>query len=357
MQLRHVLLALGLLALVAGIGLSIVSLRTPRQLVATTQQAVQPVTVLVATRALPVATLLRGDDTKWSQVPAREAPPGAIIQGKEPAVNVLGAATSRAFKEGDAITQDAIIQPTDARFLPAVLAPGMRALALSFSEPQLGAGLIQPGDHVDVILTQNFTSESHNNLALREVGETILRNLRVIATDRTHLQQPTAPNQHVTAQQNRPVPRTVTLEVTTGQAEDLTVAQRLGALQLTLRGLGDQADTKGALPPPTWATDVSRALRYVAEGGTNPAEASRSAAAASGASGAMASPMSNAPVAIDIFRGTKSERRCYSEQIGSTVPCQPGSAAPGAGTAEPEAGAAVPGKSSALALTPTKRAA
>src|SRR5579862_4407162 len=349
MQFRHILLALGVIALVAGIGLSIVSLRAPRQTPGEARQAVPQQSVMVAARDLPVATLLRSDDLKLVQMPADRVPPGAIQQGTQPGSTVLGAATEHAFKTGEAITEDSIIRSTDARFLRAVLAPGFRALSVSFSEPQIGAGLIQPGDHVDVLLTQNLTED---NAAYKSVGETIMSNLRVIAADRIHLQQPAETAQHVQAPVNQPIPRTVTLEVTPQQAEGLMVAERLGTLQLTLRGLVDKGDVASAPPtPPTWASEVSPALRYL-HGVQGPDTVTAGAATASPGTGA-AAPAAG-PVAIDIFRGTKAEQRCYSD--GNSVPCKPGMSAPAStgappASGAPASGAAAPAKASALPRT------
>ncbi|HKS88037.1 MAG TPA: Flp pilus assembly protein CpaB, partial [Stellaceae bacterium] len=233
--------------------------------------------------------------------------------------NLLGSATEHEFKAGEAITIDGIIRPTDARFLRAVLAPGLRALSLSFGEPQLGAGLIQPGDHVDILLTQTLSEAT--GAAYRSVGETILSNVRVIAADQTHLQPPPDNPQHLQLATKKPVPHIVTLEVTPKQAEMLMVAQRLGSMQLTLRGLVDKGDS-GVVPPPAWAAEVSPALGAAGDngGGTQTAGGPNSG-----------------PVAVDIFRGTKSEQRCFSESTGMHVNCGKGASSP-AKAAEPPSG-------------------
>ena len=326
------------------------SLRSPRQTATTPQAAVATQRVIVAARDLPIATLLRGDDIKTTEVPANQVPPQAVkMLPGQPEPVVLGAATERAFKAGDVLTEDAIIRPTDARFLPAVLSPGMRALSLSFSEPELGAGLIQPGDHVDVLLTQRLGSGDQE---YRSVGETIMSNLRVIAADRTLMQQPAEPNQHLAAPPNRPIPRTVTLEVTPQQAEGLMVARQLGGLQLTLRGLVDRATVAaGAAPPPTWAAQVSTALRELGAASAPGGVGGVQTVAGGGQAGQPAA------VAIDVFRGGRIEQRCYSAQSGTTVPCRPTAptnsaprpVAPGSEEGAPPADS---GKASALPLSP-----
>jgi pilus assembly protein CpaB len=350
------LLAIGFLALAAGIVLSVLSLRAPRQPAVATAPAAPKQVVLTAAHDLPAATLLRSDDIKWVEIAGSQVPPGSFVRGAatgEP--DVLGAATSRALKAGDPVAADVIIRPTEAGFMPAVLTPGMRAISLQIDAAGVGAGLIQPNDRVDVLLTQNL-HEAGGNAAFRSVGETILRNLRVIAVDQTHMQAVDQERKTTVTAPPR-VPQIVTLEVTTQQAEKLTVAHELGRLQLTLRGLTESAGA-GAAVPPTWATDVSQALRYISgsDSGTPGEGKDQSADATSGSAAPGAPPPNAAPLAVDIFRGTKTEHRCFSEKAAAMVECKPGAVAPAAGPAGDIGGApaaAVPGKASALAVPQT----
>ena len=359
MLLRRLLLALGVLALVAGVVLAVLSLRVRPG--GGNRAAATQASILVAARDLPTATLMRSEDLKWTEV--AQVPPGAYVRGKAGENDALGAATRRDFKEGDPIVADGIIRPTQVGFLPAVLAPGMRAIALSIDAAAVGAGLIRPGDHVDVILTQNLESEGQGHAAaLKSVGETILSNIRVIATDQiTNLQQPG--NKLAVAQPAR-VPQSVTLEVSEAQAQTLVVAHQLGRLQLSLRGLADSvAAPTSATPLPTWATQVSPALRALA-GGAEPGAAGVPAGGA---------PVQAAPVLVEIVRGgaqttMRIERRCFSEKTHTSITCSKAPVAPGeegaAGTDEgapaaaPAAPApAAPGKQGALSLPSTARAA
>ena len=352
MLIRRLLLAVGFLALAAGIVLTALSLRTPRQTVVEAP-VVPKQTVLVAAKALPAATLLRSDDIKWVEVSGEQVPPGAFVRNAavgEP--EVLGAATAHALKAGEAIAADAIIKPTEAGFLPAVLTPGMRALSIQIDAAAVGAGLIQPGDRVDVLLTQSLR-ESGTGAAFRSVSETILRDLRVIAVDQTHMLG-VEQDRKATVTAAPRVPQIVTLEVTIQQAEKLLVAHQLGRLQLTLRGLSESTANAASVPP-TFATDVSQALRYLSEG-PGPvivSDSGRPIEVAPGiAGGGGSQTFAPAPVAVDIFRGTRTEHRCYSEKSATTVECKPGTAAP---AANPDTGAApapgaAPGKASALVL-------
>jgi pilus assembly protein CpaB len=316
---RRVLLALGAAALIAGIGLSLMWLRAPAPVVSE-KPAIARQAVLVAARALPSGTLLRSDDVSWTDLPVGEIPPGSFARGQGD-VDVLGAATRRAFRPGEPIAADQIIRPSDSGFLPAVLGPGMRAISLAVDPAEAGSGLIAPADHVDVILTQTLGG-SDAGARFRAVGETILHDLRVIAIDQTTNLARSGEVRVVPAAPPH-VPKTVTLEVSARQAETLTVAQQLGKLQLTLRSLADVGGP-AAEAAPTWANEVSRALQQLAgQRASGPRESGPAA-----------------PASFYVIRGSKAEQRCFSP-AGQPTAC---ANVPGP----------VPGKASAV--SPVRRA-
>jgi pilus assembly protein CpaB len=321
---RRILLLLGGLAMLAGIALFVIWLRAPAGTVVAETPVVPPQAVLAAARILPAGTLLRADDLRWVQSATADIPPDSYVRGQATETEVLGAATRREFRSGEALVGDQLIKPTDPGFLPAVLAPGMRATSIAVDPAEGGAGLITPGDRVDVILTQSFT-DATLNLSHRSVGETILPNLRVIAIDQTTkvavTPQPGGVHAAVTTLEPR-LPKTVTLEVTVHQAEVLMVAGSLGKLQLTLRSLADATRPANLTPEePTWASEVSPALRSLAPGpGASPVLKNGRAQAA--------------PLGIEIIRGSKSEIVC----TGSSADCTGTS-----GDAAPVLPAATPG--------------
>jgi pilus assembly protein CpaB len=311
--LRRALLVLGGVALVTGIALSVVWLKFPMAApVAMEKPAVTLQALLAASRPLPAGTLLRADDLRWQ--PTTDIPPDSFVRGRATEAEVLGAATRRGFRSGEALVADQLIKPNDPGFLPAVLAPGMRATSIAVDSAEGGAGLITPGDRVDVILTQSFTDPSLSE-SQRSVGETILRNLRIIAIDQTTSVPGMTPSggAHPLVTGEPRLPKTVTMEVSVQQAEALTVAGQLGKLQLTLRSLADTTrPADSPLPEPTWASEVSPALRSLTHGTAGPTPARLPGAAI-----APAGPQQQ----IDIIRGSKNERVCYTPGAGSSVDC------------------------------------
>lgn len=210
--------------------------------------------VLVAAVPLSAGTLLRAEDVAWRPA-AGDVEPGTIVrplaavhtERDEQARNeVSGAAVNADLTRGEPLRRTLLVKPGDRDFLQVVLTSGARAIAIPISSAGAGTGLLNPGDRVDVVLTQNFNSEG---LARRSVSETIAQNLRILAIDAGNAQGGAG--------------RSVMLEVTPEQAEKVGVAAELGKLSLLLRRAGDSAPVAGTADNrarPTWAGDVSPAL-------------------------------------------------------------------------------------------------
>ena len=63
------------------------------------------------------------------------------------------------WRSGNPLSDGNLVKPGDRGFLAAVLDPGMRALSVPVDEASSNAGLIFPGDRVDLILTQTIDAE------------------------------------------------------------------------------------------------------------------------------------------------------------------------------------------------------
>jgi pilus assembly protein CpaB len=189
--------------------------------------------VLVATRALPVGTIIDAGSVKFQPWPA-ELVEGAYFQeGAEfDMKNVLGTVVRNQVTAGQPITQGALVKPGDRGFLAAALGPGMRAVTVPVSTQSSVAGFIFPGDRIDLLLTQ--TVQGGGDGPPLKAAETIMRNLRVLATDqRTNQEKDEAGNTVVRTFSN------VTIEATPKIAEQIAVAQTLGSISLSLRSIAD----------------------------------------------------------------------------------------------------------------------
>lgn len=218
--------------------------------------------VVTIARALPPGQILRPDDLAEVHWSGGGAPAGAIIAGTPAARQLAGAVTRRAFVAGELIIPGSVILPGDRSFLAALISPGNRAIALKVDATSAAGGLIWPGDHVDIILTQQLTDDSVP-LSKRVLSETILTDVRILSTDQklaTAGGAGGAIDDKITPPQV--VPTTVTVEVTPAEAERVTVGASLGQLALTLRGVASGARSVGLAEGAgaTWAGGVSPGL-------------------------------------------------------------------------------------------------
>ncbi|HEY0621451.1 Flp pilus assembly protein CpaB [Sphingomonas sp.] len=195
---------------------------------------VHGVEVLVATKALPVGTILGPESIKFVPWP-EELVEGAYYRKAETDLKTLqGTVVRFAVPAGQPITQGGLVKPGDRGFLAAALGPGMRAVTVPVSAQSAVAGFVFPGDRVDLLLTQ--TVNGGGDGPPLKASETVLRNLRVLATDQKTDKQTDESGNTVVSTYS-----TVTVEATPRIAEKIAVAQTLGSLSLSLRSIADNA--------------------------------------------------------------------------------------------------------------------
>jgi pilus assembly protein CpaB len=307
----HNILKLAALIVVAAIGAFIIRALF---IAASAPGAIKPaalVHVRVAADELPDGLLLRDSDLIWKAVPRDKVPPGALVEGSPDANannDLKGDLLRHAVHAGTPLGLADVILPSAPGFLAAALKPGMRAISVSVDDVSGNAGLIQPGDFVDVLLTQQIRADAGVSVPPGRAveSETVAERVRVLAVG-SAFKRPkddaAAANTNV---------RTATFEVSPAGAQSITVAAHLGTLSLALRSFAtrdkhasDAEDVAHAQMPPVWAGDVSRALKAV----TAPAAAARR-------------PATQAAQVI-IYRGSKVDQAGGSAQGSASMGMQP----------------------------------
>lgn len=213
--------------------------------------------VLVARKSLPVGTIIDAESLTYQAWP-QELVQGAYYTEGSPDGNVakmIGTVVRNPITAGQPITKGALVGPNDRGFLAAALGPGMRAVTVPVSVTSGVGGFIFPGDRVDMVLTQTVAGGGEGS-PLR-VSETIVRNLRVLATDQR------IDGKNAEGKTEVRTFATVTFEATPKISEKIAVAQSLGSLSLALRSI---ADNTAELERAVAAGEVS------VPAGTNPAE-------------------------------------------------------------------------------------
>ncbi len=215
---------------------------------------VQKIQVLAAASTLRAGTLLKPDDLEIREVTDGEIPTGARRDTPQARSELFGAMVRQTLLPHQVVLPADVMRPGDHGFLAAVLTPGKRATSVGVDAVSGTAGLIWPGDHVDLILTQEI-QDANVPIGCRFSGETVLKDVRVIAIDQQLVQGGTSSTADTSQQQ-----RTVTLEVSPEDVEKVAVATRLGKLGLAVRPVdaGMPVDQKDHAV--TCSRDVSSAI-------------------------------------------------------------------------------------------------
>jgi pilus assembly protein CpaB len=189
--------------------------------------------VLVATRTLPIGTIIEADAFRYQPWPQGLVQTNYFTRregGADPS-SLIGTVVRNEITAGQPVTQGSLVRPGERGFLAAALGPGMRAVTVAVSATSGVAGFVFPGDRVDLVLTQEVSGG--NDEAPLRASETIIRNIRVLAVDQRLNARDEAGNQ--VAQ----TVATITFEATPRIAEKIAVAQTIGQLSLSLRSLAD----------------------------------------------------------------------------------------------------------------------
>jgi pilus assembly protein CpaB len=274
MDKKKLMLLLGALVIAIGTAMAARSLLTggsaPKAEAA--QQVPQGPKVLVAQRALPVGTIITADSVSFQQWPKEMVQDAYFIDGEADMNKLLGTVVRYPVTAGQPVTQGALVSPGDRGFLAAALGPGMRAVTIPVSQKTGVGGFVFPGDRVDLVLTQTVRSQGSSESL--KTAETILRNVRVLATDQSTESETVEGKTVVRAF------RTVTVEVTPKIAEKVAVAQTIGTISLSLRSLADnqaeldQAIASGTVKVPAGASReqeeklLGQAMNRPLDGGT-----------------------------------------------------------------------------------------
>ena len=275
MDKKKVILLVGALIIAAVTAFFANSLRTGAPAPQAVAQQAEPEPtgplVLVAKRALPIGTIITADAYGYQPWPEELVEEAYFVQqdGQDVAAdegeagtpfsssNLNGTVVRNAITAGQPITRGSLVAPGDRGFLAAALTPGMRAVSVPVSTLTGVSGFVFPGDRVDLVLTQRVNGLEGPPL---NVSETIIKNLRVLATDQNA-------NTRVDEQGNTVVAafKLVTIEATPSIAEKISVAQTIGTISLSLRALTDnqsaieQALANGEISIPKGASDEEEA--------------------------------------------------------------------------------------------------
>lgn len=207
----------------------------PTQAPAVKVEQVEYQDILSASADIPFGGRLSSANIKWKQWPKEAMSPEYVTREDRPdALEEFGAGVARApIYVGEPISERRVVMVGDKGLMSGLLTPGMRAVATEISTESASGGFIQPGDHVDIILTVEVEEPPlPGQTRGKDVFEssTVFSNVRVLAIDQTF---------DIDEEGGASIEgSTATLELSPGDAELLQVAIASGDLSMVLRPIG-----------------------------------------------------------------------------------------------------------------------
>lgn len=187
--------------------------------------------VIVARQRIPARTQITSQMVEVKELPAQYISDLAITELKE----ALGKTVKAEILPGEILRREKLASGKDAaEGLAFLVTPGKRAVTVAVNDVSGLAGLLRPGDRVDVLGTFELPGGSGQEKAT--LTSLIVQNLEVLSVD----QALASPGQPVADGKKQIGYRNVTLLVTPEQAQSLVLSSEKGSIRLLLRAPADQ---------------------------------------------------------------------------------------------------------------------
>lgn len=183
-------------------------------------------TIVVAKQPLRFGTEINASMLQEVPWPAESVPAGAFAKVDD-IVSGGRRVVLAAIEPNEPVLALKITGAGQRATLSALVKPGMKAVTIRVNDVEGVGGFVLPGDHVDVVLTRQIDKGSATT-------EVVLQNTRVLAIDQS------ADERAFKAA----VAKSVTLEVSTVEAQKIWLASSVGSLSLLLRKAGETAAAK-----------------------------------------------------------------------------------------------------------------
>ncbi|MET4690639.1 Flp pilus assembly protein CpaB [Sinorhizobium fredii] len=182
-------------------------------------------TLVVAAKPMRFGDRVYGDNLKTIPWPTGEQPQGSF----QTIDAVLGDDTQpryamEAIDPGEPVLTSKITGAGERATLSAALDQGMKAVSIRVNDVLGVAGFVRPSDRVDVLLTRAVRQQNNSEQTFVDV---LLQGVKVLAVDQTADERKDEPS----------IVKTVTFEVTTDEAQRLTLGASIGTLSLALRNI------------------------------------------------------------------------------------------------------------------------
>ncbi len=175
--------------------------------------------VLVASEEIPIGSKITAGQVRIVRWPSEIQPEGALTD----ATAVVGRIARTGIDKNQPVVESQLVNE-GAGLLPLLISDGMRAISVKVDDVTGVSGFITPNSRVDVLV-----AGADGGTTGQQKSKVILQNVKVLATGKSIEQKDDKPVE---------VP-TVTLLVSPGDAERLTLATRTDPVRLALRSYRD----------------------------------------------------------------------------------------------------------------------
>ena len=202
----------------------------------------ETVDVVVATRNLYMGLPIGEDDVAVVKLVPEIVPADVTFTSKDA---VLGRIPKERVLAQEILRAERLARRESGVGLNALILPGKRAVSIAVKAEEAVAGFIQPLNYVDVIVV--IKPDDKDALNTRAVSKILLQGIKVLAIgdslNGNYGDEEEKGSEKGAKKKNKPTKntgvvkgkRTVTLEVTPGEAEQLALAQAKGEIVLALR--------------------------------------------------------------------------------------------------------------------------
>lgn len=181
------------------------------------------VKVAVAKVKIPARQPIGDQMLEFKEIPSNYVEPSVIVKKED----VVGKIARSDIYPGEQILKDKVANPKDSgEGLAMLVEPGRRAITVAVNDVTGVAGLLKPGDRVDILGTVSATQDT-------TITSLIVQNIKVLAVNR-NMSAGTGIDEKL------PQNSTLTLSVDPWEAQHLTLACEKGSIRVLLRTPSDQ---------------------------------------------------------------------------------------------------------------------
>lgn len=186
--------------------------------------------VVTARQRIPARTQVTSQMVELKEIPAKYVNERAAVDINE----VNGKIVKSDILPGEQVLRDKLAKDKeDSDGLSFVVQPGKRAVTIAVNQVSGVAGMIKPGDRVDVFGTFDLQGQEKAS-----VNSLLIQNVDVLSVDQSTIQ--TSSSQDSKKSTATTGEHTITLQVTPEQAEPLILCSEKGTIRLGLRAATDQ---------------------------------------------------------------------------------------------------------------------